>query len=99
MISRTQMEKFVNEYLSTIDRQSTAVPRSYKILLFPSYLSTPARALALQHYRSIMENAVQTAPIQMLSGTLEAYEKLLEAANLAEQHLQTFLDNNPILIE
>ena len=41
MISRTQMEKFVNEYLSTIDRQSTAVPRSYKILLFPSYLSTP----------------------------------------------------------
>jgi len=235
------MEKFVNEYLSTIDRQSTAVPRSYKILLFPSYLSTPhkirctisssfgaairfdefsakwdievsftsnkiteevlprlsntgvplmqvqgadthivninfitrdfydryekiitalsratnfrldadfsrfidltagdvrlvdvsfayisegkdtvyripclwlfasnssleftrekARALALQHYRSIMENAVQTAPIQMLSGTLEAYEKLLEAANLAEQHLQTFLDNNPILIE
>src|SRR5436190_23269581 len=46
-----------------------------------------------------MENAVQTAPIQMLSGTLEAYEKLLEAAKLAEQHLQTFLDNNPILIE
>src|SRR5438093_2256552 len=41
MISRTQMEKFVKTYLETIEKQSAAVPRGYKILLFPSYLSTP----------------------------------------------------------
>lgn len=58
-----------------------------------------AKSLAIQHYRSIVESASQAAPIQALNSTLEAYQKLLEKPNLLEQDLQTFLDNNPMLIE
>ena len=241
LISRTQIEKFVKEYISTIDNQSAMVPRNYKILVFPSYLSTPhkikctisstfgtaihfdetsekwnievsfnasriadavlpkisdsgvplmlfggqdngiiginfitkeffdryeriitglsrgvnfrldgnfskffditagdlrlldvslayldhgkdvvsripclwlfasnssldftpekAKALAILHYRRIVDAASQAAPVQGLIGTLDAYQKLLEKQNLVEQDLQTFLDNNPILME
>jgi len=90
--------------LAYLDHGKDVVSRIPCLWLFASNSSLDfkpekARALATQHYRSIVDAASQAAPIQGLIGTLEAYQKLLETANLVEQDMQTFLDNNPILIE
>ena len=96
--------RLVDISIAYIERGKDIVNRVPCLWLFASNFGTDfspekAKALATQHYRSIVGSASQTAPIQALVGTLDAYQKLLDKPNLAEQELQTFLDNNPMLIE
>jgi hypothetical protein len=96
--------RLVDISLAYVDKGKDVVSRIPCLWLFASNSPTDftperARALAIQHYRSIVDSASQAAPIQALIGTLDSYQKLLDKANLVEQELQTFLDNNPMLIE
>jgi hypothetical protein len=62
---------------------------------------SPKRAeqFATEHYATIIRGASRTATIQMLGGTLEAYQKLLEKEYLMEEEMQKFLSNNMMLLQ
>jgi hypothetical protein len=60
---------------------------------------TLAEQFASQHYGAIIQGASKAASIQMLGGTLEAYQKLLEKAHLTEEEMQKFLSNNMMLLQ
>ncbi len=96
--------RLVDVSLAYLEQGKDVLNRIPCLWLFAStssldFTQEKAKALATQHYRSIVEAASQAAPIQALVGTLEAYQKLLEKQDLVEQNMQTFLENNAILME